>query len=154
MPVQGSLDEKTLSAICMRAHELGGEVMCSLKGETHSSLIWPVPDGNEEIYIATAFPDGTPHPYSRLYVLLVAARQACEEILGAYSRLQLRQVNQRLKFTSNVEWAMASGLIDINLQQTEIGKEFWARQELVGKLGRAMEEIRFDDLGDLEEPPS
>lgn len=48
--------------IYMRAHELAGEVMLRLKGETQSSLISPVAEGNEEIYIATAFPDGHPRP--------------------------------------------------------------------------------------------
>lgn len=149
MPVPGPLNEQALSAICMRTHQLLGQVIQEKGGKAESSLVWELPEGKEEIFIATGFPDGTPHPYVTLYFLFVAAKQACDEMLGTYTGLQLKQVYQRLKFTSNLEWAMACGHVDINGRQTEIGREFWARQEAVAVIGRALDQIRFDDLGDV-----
>jgi hypothetical protein len=153
MPVEGPLDEETLSVICTRAHELVGDVSAMLEGKAGPDMTWYLPDGKVTLIIGDAFPDGTPQPYHILHWLLVAGGRACSEVLGTYDRMQLSQVHRRLDWTQRRAWATACGYVDLNGRLTERGRRFEANQELARRAARAVDEISLDNLRDLEEPP-
>jgi hypothetical protein len=153
MPVQGALDEETISVICTRAHELVGDIAEMLEGKAGPDMSWHLPDGDFSLVIGDAFADGTPQPYHILHWLLVAAGRACREILGTYDRRQLRQVQERLDWLQRRAWAMACGYVDLNGRLTDRGRRFEASQALAQRAERAVNEISLDNLRDLEEPP-